>query len=77
MNFGFGKINGFSSAGFLISGAQQVFEKPSAKLVKNVNKSVSETPFFAKPFKPQCEFCKEKIGLLNDDVFVKESKVHK
>ena len=36
-----------------------------------------ETIHSCKKFKPECDFCKEKLGLLNDDVFTKSSVKNK
>lgn len=37
-----------------------------------IKKRYPETVYFCKPLKVDCEFCKEKIGLLNNDIFVKQ-----
>lgn len=42
--------------------------------IKQVKKVKTETFYGYKPLKPLCEFCKEKIGLLNDDVFIKQAE---
>ena len=38
-----------------------------------IKKQIPETIYSCKPLKVDCEFCKEKIGLLDNDVFVKQS----
>ena len=77
MNFGFGKINGFGFNLSANSKMAEVFTKPNNKFVSEVNKAFPETKLFCKPLKVECEFCKEKIGLLGKDVFTKENKVTK
>lgn len=37
-----------------------------------IKKKSPETVYSCKPLKVDCEFCKEKIGLLNNDIFVKQ-----
>ena len=77
MNLGLGKINGFGVHSSSVLGLSEVFSKPTSKQVAQANKINPETISFYKPLKVECEFCKEKIGLLNDDVFTKSQKVSK
>lgn len=51
-----------------------VFHYGNPAFVKKVKEVKTETFYGYKPLKPLCEFCKEKIGLLNDDVFVKQAE---
>lgn len=51
-----------------------VFNYGNPAFIKKVKEANIETFYGYKPLKPLCEFCKEKIGLLNDDVFVKQAE---
>lgn len=75
MGFGPCKVNGIEDYFTINSGIIEVFLRPDPKVVQKFKKVFPETIRSCKPFKPECEFCKEKIGLLNDDIFIKESKV--
>lgn len=61
---GITKLDGFSNV---------VYYGDSAKLAK-LKQLKTSTDYFCKPLKVECEFCKEKIGLLKNDVFEKSSK---
>lgn len=66
-NAGFNKLTGF---------VQNVdFGNPA--LIARLKKAHPETLRSCKPMKVDCEFCKEKLGLLNSDIFVKENKAAK
>lgn len=73
MGFGLGKINGFKFSGASLSGFSETFDRVvfSAEKIKAMK---TDTIRSCKPFRPECEFCKEKLNLLNDDVFTKTSK---
>lgn len=74
MNLGISSMNKVMNNTVYTSTMIDVFKKADPKILEKAKKAFPETLRSCKPFKPECEFCKEKIGLLNNDVFTKESK---
>lgn len=77
MGFGIGKINGANFKIGSMSGFSNIIDFGNPASIARAKKMKIETIRSCKPFKPECEFCKEKLGLLNDDVFTKSSKISK
>ncbi len=71
---GIGSIKGLKTNFSKLSGFTDVFYHGDSVKIARAKQVKKDTEWFCKPFKPECEFCKEKIGLLNDDVFIKSSK---
>lgn len=72
MGLRLGEIRGFDILAAKYSGFSSIISLTNPKF--DAKMPIKETIRSCKPFKPECEFCKEKIGLLNDDVFVKSDK---
>ena len=72
MGLRLGEIKGFEFAAGKSTGFSNIINFVNPNIVTKIPKK--ETIRSCKPFKPECEFCKEKIGLLNDDVFIKTDK---
>lgn len=72
MSLRLGFVSGLNLKGTGISATTHVINTTCrcADVVKQIEKI--RTTNFYKPLKVECEFCKEKIGLLNDDVFQKQ-----
>lgn len=75
MGLRLGEIRGFDILAAKSSGFSNTINFANPKFVENIPRR--ETILSCKPFKPECEFCKEKIGLLNDDVFIKSDNSQK
>ncbi len=71
------KIQGLKISATHMSGFTNPSDILGLSFVHNLKSKNVETIRSCKPFKPECEFCKEKIGLLKDDVFTKSSKESK
>ncbi len=63
--------------GSRLTGFAQNIDFGNPALIAKLKKTHPETLRSCKPLKVDCEFCKEKIGLLNSDIFVKENKAAK
>lgn len=64
-----GIVRGFKTNMSKLTGFETVSQFPSKELLSKVKQF--ETIRSCKEIKPQYEFCKEKIGLLNGDIFTK------
>ena len=67
-----GQIKGFKTSMAKVKGFAQVIDFGNPEYISKIPKK--ETTRSCKPLVAECEFCKEKLGLLNDDVFVKSDK---
>ncbi len=69
-----GSIRGLKSGITKLDGFSNVVYHTDSKKLAQAKQLKSETVYSCKPLKVECEFCKEKIGLLKNDVFEKSSK---
>lgn len=60
--------------GTRLTGFVQNIDFGNPALIAKIKKAYPETVRSCKPLKVDCEFCKEKIGLLNSDIFTKQNK---
>ncbi len=74
MNLRLGKIGGIRIHIARQSGFDSIIDLENPALMSKIKKISCETIYSCKPLKVECEFCKEKIGLLEHDVFTKSSK---
>lgn len=71
MEFGIGKINLASTRIADVSGFRDVVKLENTPFIAS-NRNAKRADDIAKRLlKLECEFCKEKVGLLNGDVFIK------
>lgn len=71
---GIGQIKGLKSNVFKLGGFRDILYHGDPAKIARAKKYKTDTEYSCKPLKVECEFCKEKIGLLNNDVFTKSSK---
>ena len=71
---GIGKISGYKSGFARLSGFSDVMDFGNPAVIAKLKQAKKDTIYSCKPIKVECEFCKEKLGLLNDDVFVKRAE---
>ncbi len=69
-----GSIKGFESNITKLSGFADVVYRQNSKAFANASKVKPVTVYSCKPLNVECDFCKEKIGLLKNDVFERSSK---
>ncbi len=71
---GIGSVKGIKSNISKLSGFKDVLYHGDPAKIARAKQYKKDTVYSCKPLKVECEFCKEKIGLLNNDVFTKSSK---
>lgn len=71
---GIGSIRGIKTGITKLQGFKDVVYYGDPVQIARANQIKKDTVYSCKPLKVDCEFCKEKIGLLNNDVFTKFSK---
>lgn len=74
---GIAKIQGLNISATRMSGFTNFFDLVNLSSMRNDKLKNFETIRSCKKFKPECDFCKEKLGLLNDNVFSKSSVKNK
>lgn len=74
---GIGQISGCQSTIARLSGFSDVMDFGNPAVIAKIKQARKDTVYSCKPIKVKCEFCKEKLGLLNDDVFTKSSVKNK
>ena len=74
---GIAKIQGLNISATRMSGFTNFSDLVNLSSMRSAKSKNFETIRSCKKFKPQCGFCKEKLGLLNDDVFAKSQEVSK
>ena len=71
---GIGSIRGIKTSITKLRGFRDVLYHGDPVQIARAKQLKKDTLYSCKPLKVDCEFCQEKIGLLNDDVFTKSSK---